>query len=59
LWLNEIGGWLSLALILIGAVLLGRRVQQGRGWDRRLLIGLFVAALPALLIGLVALMYAI
>ncbi len=56
--LNEVGGWLSVALIVIGAVLLGRRSGQGLPWDRRLLIGLFVAALPAILIGLVALMYA-
>ncbi len=43
---------------MIGAVLLGRRSGQGLPWDRRILIGLFVAALPAILIGLVALMYA-
>ena len=57
--LNEVGGWLSVALIVIGAVLLGRRSGRGLRWDRRLLIGLFVAALPAILIGLVALMYAV
>ena len=57
--LNEVGGWLSLGLIVVGALLLSRRSRQGRGWDRRLLIGLFVAALPAILICLVALMYAL
>ena len=56
--LNEVGGWLSVALIVIGAMLLGRRSGRGLAWDHRLLIGLFVAALPAILIGLVALMYA-
>jgi hypothetical protein len=58
-WLNAVGGWLSLALILAGALLLGRRSGRQQAWDRRLLAGLMVAALPAVLIGLVALMYAI
>jgi hypothetical protein len=59
LWLNAAGGWLSLALLVAGAMLLARRSLRDQEWDRRVLIGLFVAALPALLIGLVALMYAI
>jgi hypothetical protein len=59
LWLNEVGGWLSLILAVAGAVLLGRRTRQGRAWDQRVVIAVFVAALPALLIGLVALMYAL
>jgi hypothetical protein len=59
LWLNEVGGWLSLVLTVAGALLLSRRSRQGRAWDRRVVIGVFVAALPALLIGLVALMYAL
>jgi hypothetical protein len=58
-WLSTIGGGLSLALILAGALLLGRRSGRKQAWDRRLLVGLMVAALPAVLIGLVALMYAI
>jgi hypothetical protein len=58
LWLNGVGGWLSVALIVIGAVLLGRRSGRGLARDRRPLIALFVAPLPAILIGLVALMYA-
>ena len=45
--------------LVVGALLLSRRSRQERGWDRRLLIGLFVAALPAILICLVALMYAL
>ena len=59
LWLTEAGGWLSLALLVAGAILLSRRSGQGKSWDGRLVIGLLVAALPALLIGLVALMYGV
>jgi hypothetical protein len=59
LWLTKVGGWLSLALIVAGVLLLSRRSSQGKRWDRRLLVGVFVAAMPALLIGLVVLMYAI
>ena len=59
IWLSAVGGWLSLALILAGVVLLARRSGREDGWDRRLLVGLMVAALPAVLIGLVALMYAL
>lgn len=59
LWLSSVGGGLSLTLILAGALLLRRRSGRQQAWDRRLLVGLMVAALPAILIGLVALMYAI
>jgi hypothetical protein len=59
LGLNQAGGWLSLAGIAAGAALLYRRSRQRRAWDRRLLIGLSLAALPAALIGLLGLMYAI
>jgi hypothetical protein len=58
-WLNAVGGWLSLALILAGTLLLVRRSGRQQKWDRRLLIGLLAAALPAIMITLVALMYAI
>jgi hypothetical protein len=58
-WLSAVGGGLSLALILAGALLLRRRSGRQQTWDRRLLVGLMVAALPAVLIALVALMYAI
>jgi hypothetical protein len=57
--LTEVGGWLSLALVVAGAVLLWRRWTHGHAWDHRLLVGLVVAALPAFMIGLVALMYAL
>ena len=59
MWLTEVGGWLSVVLIVVGVLLLGRRSIRGEGWDRRLLVGLFVAALPVLLVGIVALMYAL
>ncbi|HEY7635558.1 MAG TPA: hypothetical protein VH763_08445 [Gemmatimonadales bacterium] len=58
-WLSAAGGWLSLALGISGLVLLARRHAWEDAWDRRLLLGLLVAGLPALLIGLVALMYAV
>jgi len=58
-WLSAAGGWLSLAMVLSGVVLLARRQARDDGWDRRLLLGLLVAALPAVLIGLVVLMYAL
>ena len=58
-WLSATGGWLSVALIVAGTLLLVRRSGRREVWDRRLLIGLMVAALPAALIALVALMYAI
>ena len=57
--LSEAGGWLSVALIVAGALLLIRRSGQRQPWDRRLIFGLEVAALPAVMVGLVALMYAI
>jgi hypothetical protein len=58
LWLNRAGSWLSLAGIAAGAVLLIRRSRQRRAWGRRLVLALLLAGLPAALIGLVALMYA-
>jgi hypothetical protein len=57
--LSVAGGWLSLALVLTGLLLLGRRSRHQQAWDRRLLVGMMLAALPAILIALVALMYAI
>jgi O-antigen ligase len=57
--LSVAGGWLSLALVLTGLLLLGLRSKRQQAWDRRLLVGLMLAALPAVLIALVALMYAI
>lgn len=57
-WLTKVGGWLSLALILVGTLLLVRRSGRRLQWDRRLLAGLMVAALPVVLMALVALMYA-
>ncbi|HET7423681.1 MAG TPA: hypothetical protein VFJ92_08975 [Gemmatimonadales bacterium] len=59
LWLNRAGGWLSLAGIAAGALLLNRRSRRRRAWDRRLVIGLLLAALPAVLVALLGLMYAI
>jgi uncharacterized BrkB/YihY/UPF0761 family membrane protein len=58
LWLNQVGGWMSLILIVLGVALLYRRSMRHRAWDRRLLLGVSLAALPAVLIALVALMYA-
>jgi hypothetical protein len=57
--LSQAGGWLSVALIVAGTLLLMRRSGQRQPWDRRLVLGLVVAALPAVLVGLVALIYAI
>jgi len=36
-----------------------RRRNRDEGWDRRLLVGVVVSGAPAMLIGLVALMYAL
>jgi len=58
-WLSAIGGWLSLALLLAGILLTLRRWKRDEGWDRRLLVGVVVSGVPAMLIGLVALMYAL
>jgi hypothetical protein len=57
--LAEVGGWLSLAMVVAGVALLWRRRTHGDAWDRRLVVGLVVAALPAFMIGVVALMYAL
>lgn len=58
-WLTQAGGWLSLVLIVVGALLLMRRSGRGQVWDRWLVFGLAVAALPAVSFALIALMYVI
>lgn len=57
LWLNGVGGCLSVVLVLLGLVLIGQRRTRGAGGDRRLTAGLILAAIPALLIGLVGLLF--
>jgi hypothetical protein len=57
LWLSGVGAWLSVGLLVVGLVLVGRRWWRGQGLDRRLTAGLLLAASPALLIGLIALLY--
>lgn len=55
--LNEIGGWLSVFLVGVGLVLVWRRWARGETRERRLTAGLVLAAIPALLIGLVGVLY--
>ena len=57
--LNWIGCWLSAALVLIGMFLMVRRSGRKAPGENRLLLGVIVASLPALLVGLVALLYAL
>jgi hypothetical protein len=57
LWLNGAGGYLSLVLVPLGVALMVRRSTRGQDRDRRLTAGLILAAIPALLIGLVGLVY--
>lgn len=54
--LSVTGGWLSLALILVGALLLVQRSRRQRVWDRRFMLALAVAALPAASLVLIVLM---
>lgn len=57
LWLNSAGGWLSMGLVLTGILLAGRRWTRGEPRNPRLTAGLLLAAIPAVLMGAVALMY--
>ena len=57
--LSAIGGWLSLGLLIAGALVLRRRTTRGETWPRRLIAAVLVAMLPAVMIGLIALFYAI
>ena len=52
-------GILSLILLLAGGYLLIRQFRRAVRLDSRLVLGLIVAGLPALLIGLVALLYSL
>ncbi len=58
-WLTMAGIWFSLGLSAIGAALLWRRVRRQETLDRLLVTGFMVAALPALLVGLIAALYAL
>ena len=55
--LDVAGGILSLVLLIAGVLLLLRRSRRQQPRDSRLSMGLIVAGLPAVLIGLVALLY--
>jgi hypothetical protein len=55
--LNGVGGWLSVVLVGVGLVLVWRRWARGQDRERRLTAGLVLAAIPAVLIGLVGLQY--
>ena len=57
-WLTRTGGWLSLALMMVGALLLVRRSLRQQVWERWLVLGLALAALPAVSLVLIALMHA-
>lgn len=56
--LSMAGLALSGGLFLIGAWLVWRRRSLGQAPDNRMVAGMILAAIPALLAGLVALMYA-
>lgn len=51
------GAWLSGALLLVGLVLLGLRRSRGNPADRRLLMALLIATIPAFLVGIVMFLY--
>ena len=51
------GVWLSGALVLIGLVLLGLRKSRSKPSDRRLVVAILIAAIPAFLVGVVMFLY--
>jgi hypothetical protein len=55
--LSQTGLWLSGGLVLVGAWLLQARRRNGKPRDFRLAVGVLLAALPALLAVIVALLY--
>lgn len=56
---TEAGYLLSAAMAPAGILLVVRRAKEERSQDWRVVLALFVAALPAMLAGLVILLYAI
>jgi hypothetical protein len=57
--LSVIGTWLSVALTLTLLLLLWRRSRRHLPWDIRILAAGLVAAMPVLMVGLIALLYAL
>ena len=57
LQLTEVGLYVSGAMILIGLGLIWQRRRQGRPFDPLVPAGLFLAAIPLLMVALIALMF--
>ncbi len=59
-WTDRIsaaGVWLSGALVIVGWVLLGLRRSRNKPSDRRLVVAILLAAIPAFLVGVVMFLY--
>ena len=56
---SVIGTWISVALTLALLLLLWRRSRRHLPWDVRILAAGLVAAMPVLMVGLIALLYAL
>lgn len=55
--ISAAGVWLSGALVVVGLVLLGLRRSGSKPSDRRLVVAILIAAVPAFLVGVVMFLY--